>query len=995
MPAPFERLDPSRLPPVTGRPRLFTIPAGQSFVDTLADTLLDRAGADPLDLAATLILVPTRRAARSLREAFLRRSRGRAVLLPRLRPLGDADEEELTLAGREDTLDLPPAIEPLARKFLLARLVMGWWRARGEAADLGAAVAHAGELARLIDEMETEGADWAALDGVVPDALAGHWQATLDFLKIAARDYWPEIRDAHGAMDPASRRNQLLLLQAEQWRAAPPAHPVIVAGSTGSIPATAHLMSVVARLPRGAVILPGFDAAMSDDDWQKLDPGHPQWTMREVLERLRADRAEVGLWPGGGPVPAPGPRQALLAEALAPAVTTERWSATSRDLDLDAALAGVTRIDAADSPAEARAIALLMRGQLEQPGQTAMLVTPDRKLARRVAAELSRWSVEVDDSAGTALAASVPGAFLRLVLAMVAGGFAPLDLLACLKHPLAALGLPRGDMLRALRRLERRVLRGIRPAPGLASLRAIAREEEVPAGVLDLIDRLEDACAALARALAGGTGDLAGMVTAHITAAEQVAATDAAPGAEALWRGDAGEAAAGLVQDMLAAAATLGPVPARDYAGLFETLAGAVTVRPSHGLHPRLRILGPQEARLEAADLVILGGLNEGGWPAEPPADPWASRAMRRDLGLPPLEKRLGQAAHDFATLAAAPRVVLTRATKVDLSPTVPSRWLRRLEALVPRGLWQAGPAPGWALSLDPPEGAPWPEPAPRPPVEARPVTFSVSDIELLVRDPYALYAKRVLRLRPLDPIDAPPGAADRGNIIHDVLDSFLGGALRGPLPPDAVERLEAIGEAAFARYSDRPAVRSFWWPRFRAVARWFVAVEDQRRLMGIVTLAVETEGALSIVAGGREHRITARADRIDGRPDGYAVVIDYKTGTPPTKSQMQAGYRPQLPLEGAMIARGGFPAVAARPVGGIEVWQLKGGRPPGRIAAIADGDTDSLVEQALEGVARLLARYADRAQPYLATPNPKQAAYGDYDHLARVGEWGQGEGGA
>ena len=990
MPPSNERLNLKDLPPVTGRPRLFTIPAGQSFVDTLADTLLAKAGADPLELAATLILVPTRRAARSLREAFLRRSRGRAVLLPRLRPLGDADEEELTLAGREETIDLPPAIEPLTRKFLLSRLVLQWWQARGEAADLGAAVAHAGELARLIDEMETEGADWAALDTVVPDALAGHWQATLDFLKIAARDYWPEIRDAHGAMDPASRRNQLLLMQAEQWRRQPPAHPVIVAGSTGSIPATAHLMSVVARLPQGAVILPGFDAAMGDNDWAKLEPSHPQWTMREVLERLRAGRDDVGLWPDGGPVPPPTPRQALLAEAMAPAETTERWSATSRSLDLDAALAGVARIDAADSPAEARAIALLMREQLETAGRTAMLVTPDRNLARRVAAELSRWSVEVDDSAGTALAASVPGAFLRLVLAMVANGFAPLDLLACLKHPLAALGLPRGRMLRRLRLLEREVLRGIRPAPGLDSLRALAAK--LPADVAELIDRLERACLPLIAALEAGSGDLAGLVTAHVTAVEAIAETDLAPGAEPLWRGDAGEAAAGLIQDMLAAAATLGAIDAGDYPGLFETLAGQAVVRPSHGLHPRLRILGPQEARLETADLIILGGLNEGTWPQEPPADPWASRAMRRDLGLPPLEKRLGQAAHDFTSLAAAPRVVLTRAAKVDLSPTVQSRWLRRLEALVPPALWQAGPAPGWALSLDPGEGAPWPEPAPRPPVAARPLRFSVSDVELLVRDPYALYAKRVLRLSPLDPIDAPPGAADRGIIIHAVLDRFLREAMRGPLPADAVARLEEIGEEEFAAYNDRPAVRSFWWPRFRAVARWFVIQESQRRAQGIEPLAVETKGEMVIAAGGRDHVITARADRIDGRPDGYAIVIDYKTGTPPKKAQMEAGYRPQLPLEGAMIAKGGFKDVAARPIGAIEVWQLKGGQPAGQITAFGDSDAARLVDQAIGGVARLLARYADPRQPYLATPNPKQAAYGDYDHLARVGEWGQGD---
>ena len=993
MPTSDERIDLDRLPPVTGPARLFTLPPGTSFVDVLADSLLARAGRDPLELAATLILLPTRRAARSLREAFLRRAGGRAVLLPRMRPLGDADEEELALAGNEALLDLPPAIDPLTRKFLLARLVLGWWRARGESGDMGAALAHAGELARLIDEMETEGADWNALDTVVPDALAGHWQATLDFLKIAARDYWPRIRDAHGALDPAARRNHLLLMQAEEWRRKPPDHPVIVAGSTGSIPATARLMSVVARLPEGAVILPGIDLAMSDADWYRLDPGHPQWTLCELLQRMRCTRHDVTLWPGGGPVPVPDARQALLAEAMAPAETTERWSESRRTLDLEAALAGITRIEAADSPAEARAIALLMREQLETPAATAMLVTPDRNLARRVAAELSRWSVAVDDSAGSHLGASVPGAFLRLVLAMADADFAPLELLACLKHPFAALGLKRGTMLARLRRLERKVLRGVRPAPGLESLRVLAGDD---GDLADLVARLERATAALvARLAAAGEGGLADLVTDHIAAAEAIADSDADPGAEVLWRGDAGEAAAGLIEDMMAASATLGPMHARDYAGLFETLAMAVPVRPSFGIHPRLRILGPQEARLEGADLVILGGLNEGSWPAEPSPDPWASRRMRHDLGLPPLERRLGQAAHDFATLAAAPRVVLSRAAKVDLSPTVVSRWLRRLDALVEADRWDAGKALGWALSLDPAEGTPAAEPRPRPPVAARPATFSVSDVELLARDPYALYAKRILRLRALEPIDAAPGAADRGNIIHDVLDRFIAAHPHGPLPGDAVARLEALGREAFQPYDDRPAVRQFWWPRFRAIARWFVDEESRRRAAGTEPLAVECDGRMDISAGGRDHQVTARADRIDRDADGMASVIDYKTGKAPTKPQMLAGYRPQLPLEAAILSVGGFEGVAALPVGTIEVWQVKGGRPPGEVKTITQGaETERLISLALEGVANMLARYADPDQPYLATPNPRQAAYGDYDHLARVGEWADGEGG-
>lgn len=985
--------------PPLGRPRLYTIAPGDSFADALAGGLLARAAGDPLELAGSLILVPTRRAARGLAQAFLRQSGGRALLLPRFRPLGDADDEELALTGMPEALDLAPAMPPLERRFLLARLVLGWWQARGEAAHLGAALAHAGELARLIDEIATEGADWQALETLVPAALAGHWQETLSFLQIAGR-HWPAVRDAGGTTDPAVRRDALLRLQARQWQERPPAHPVLVAGSTGSIPATAELIAVVARLPQGAVILPGLDLAMADDGWAGLGPGHPQWAMRGLLEAIRASRDDVEPWPPGRPRRGPSPRQALLAEAMRPAETTDLWHRTRAALDLPAAFRGLSRIDAPDRPAEARAIALLLRGALETPARTAMLVTPDRALALRVSAELARWGIQVDDSAGVPLGTTVPGGFLRLVLAAAVEDLAPLALLALLKHPLAALGMARGDSLGRTRRLERLVLRGPRPQAGLAGLRqalaARARAADAAgrprdlAPLHDLVDRLARALAPLFAALAAPRVAFAALVEAHVAAAEALAATAEATGAAALWRGEAGEVAAGLIADLIAAGTALGAVAPADYPGLFDEVLQAVTVRPRFGSHPRLAILGPLEARLASADLVVLGSLNEGTWPAEPAADPWLSRAMRQALGLAPLERRLGQAAHDFATLAAAPCVVVTRAAKIDLAPTVPSRWLRRLDALAGADGWPLDPALARAAGLDPPVGTPTAEPAPVPPPAARPRLFSVTDVEALIRDPYGLYAKRILRLAPLDPIDQAPGAAERGTIIHHVLDRFLSTCRDGDLPDDALARLEALGREAFGALLDAPTVAAFWWPRFLQVAQWFVAVERQRR-SHCRPLALETKGTLVVPAPRGPVTVTARADRIDRRTDGTLVVIDYKTGQPPRAADMIAGYRPQLPLEAAMLAAGGFPDIGPGTVGGIEVWRLTGGAVAGEIKDFPRLDLASLIPATLDKVAALFARYDQAEQPYLASPNPAQAGYGDYDHLARRGEWGEG----
>lgn len=985
--------------PPTGRPRLFTIAPGESFANSLARGLLTAAGRDPLDLADGLVLVPTRRAARSLAQAFLRQSGGQALLLPRFRPLGDADDEELALAGVPEALDLAPDLPPLERRFLLARLILQWWRARGETAHLGAALAHARELARLIDEIVTAGADWRALDTLVPEALAGHWQETLTFLQIAGR-HWPVLREARGALDPAERRDALLRLQADHWRRQPPGHPVLVAGSTGSIPATAELMAVVARLPQGAVILPGLDLEMADEVWAGLPPSHPQWALRELLHTLRAGRDDVEPWPPGSfrsPVPA---RQALLAEAMRPAETTDRWHQTRAQLDLAGAFQGFTRIDAPDRPAEARAIALLLRGALEVPERTAMLVTPDRALGARVAAELARWGVAVDDSAGTPLGTTVPGGFLRLVLAAVADDLAPLPLLAVLKHPLAGLGLARGDCLARTRRLERLVLRGPRPRPGLGGLRQALTERAAAADAAgrprdlgplhDLLDRLERALAPLLAGLAAPALALGALAEAHVAAAEALAATPAAPGADALWRGEAGEAAAGLIAELLAAGGALEALAPADYPALFDEVVQGVTVRPRYGTHPRLAILGPLEARLVSADLVVLGSLNEGTWPAEPADDPWLSRAMRQALGLAPLERRLGQAAHDFVTLAAAPRVVVTRAAKIDLAPTVPSRWLRRLDALAGADGWPRDPALAQAAALDPPRGAPLAEPAPVPPLASRPRRFSVTEVETLIRDPYAVYARRILRLAPLDPLDQEPGAGDRGTIIHRVLDRFIAGCLAGPLPDDALARLEALGRESFGALIGYPTVAAFWWPRFLRVAAWFVAVEGERRGR-CRPVAVETRGRLALPAPLGPIELTARADRIDRRDDGRLVVIDYKTGQAPSAAAMVAGYRPQLPLEAVMLAAGGFPEAGPGPVGGIEVWRLTGGAVPGEISDFPKLDLDALIPATLAKVGALFARYDQADQPYLASPNPAQAGYGEYDHLARLGEWGEG----
>lgn len=990
-------------------PAVFTIPAGQSFVDVLVRGLLERYGGEAEGLAGATLLLPTRRAARALQAAFLRCSGGRPLLLPRMLPLGDLDPEELLFDGSAEGLStegaaaLPPAMTALQRQLLLAACIQTHSRALAADSGLAAidedqAIRLAAELARLLDQVETEGLDFAALAGLVPEDYAAHWQITLEFLSIVT-EQWPAIEQGLGAMGPAARRRRLAELQAEAWRRDPPAAPVIAAGSTGSIPATADLLAVVAGLPQGAVVLPGLDQESDAEIWAEIrrDPAHPQFGLAQLLNRLGLGREAVRPWHAAGPAEARDARARFADMALRPPGGTARWHEPLPLQEKDAfrnALAGVARIDCADPAEEALVIALILRRAVEEPGRTAALVTPDRDLARRVAVNLQRWQVAVDDSAGTALAATPPGVFLRLIAQAVAEGLAPVPLLAALKHPLAAGGLAPAAFRRRVRALEVAVLRGARPAPGLDGLHRALTASGADLEILDWFDGLAQRLNPLADIMARRQAALADLVTAHLTTAEALAESDTQAGAERLWAGDAGEAAA-LFADELQAAAAAAPAlkPPRYPAALAAMMAGRA-VRPRYGLHPRLSILGPLEARLQQADVLVLGGLNEGSWPAEVDAGPWLSRPMQTAFGLPAPERRIGLAAHDFYQGFCARRVYLTRAERVEGTPSVAARWLRRIDALG-TGLaldvdlrQEAARVIAWAKALDQPAKiARTAAPQPRPPLDARPRELSVTRIETWMRDPYALYAREILKLKPLDPLDADPGAAERGTLVHAALERFL---QRFPetLPEDAQDALLEIGDQVFQPIKAKPGAFAFWWPRFLRIAQWFVGAEAERRAL-VRSSFVETSGELTLQAPYKPFRLTAKADRIDVMGDGSLAIVDYKTGAPPSAKAVEAGFAPQLPLEAAIALQGGFPGLPDGPVGELAFWRLSGGTPPAEVVAASRTDPQILAQAALDGLAELVAAFDDPATPYACKPRPDLAPrYGDYDHLSRFAEW-------
>lgn len=970
---------------------ILTISIDRRFTDALARGILTEHGDDPLALADMLILLPTRRSVRALREAFLRASDGKPTLLPRLAPLGDLDESEWDLAvGDSSALALPPAIEPAERDALLTQLVAAFTDDQGHAIAQSAsqALKLARELGRLLDELAIEGVSFDRLEGLVEGNFASHWQRTLKFLAIVG-EAWPKVLAERGQIDAIDRRTRAIRAQAERWRVHPPTTPVIAAGSTGSQPATRELLIAIASLPQGAVVLPGLDREMDEASWRQLDQSHPQFGLRELLAALGCERGDVADWPGEGG----SPRRALIGELMRPAETSEDWSRPPLS-----SLDHITRADCATSHQEALAIALALRESLKDEGRTAALVTPDRALARRVAAELKRWNIDIDDSAGVPLSNTPPATLLRALVAAVDQGFAPVALLALLKHPLCTLGERRAPLLEAARQLDRKCLRGLKPVPGLSAIRARIKaasfDRQADQHALQgLIDRVDAATVDLAGLLERGAPPDA-LLDATVAAAEKFAS------AETLWSGDAGEALADALAHLRAAWAGKAMMAGREWPALLDAMLEPEIVRPSFGRHPRLAIWGPLEARLQRADLLVLGGLNEGTWPPAVETGPWINRPMRAELGLPQPERRIGLSAHDFAAALGAERVLLTRAEREGGAPTVPSRWLARLDALfgyepgsdaTPPEYIQRGRRSylDWSEALDRPDAyRPWLRPEPRPPLEARPTELTVSSIEQWRRDPYGLYARRILGLRMLDPLEATLGAADRGEALHRTLDEFLRDHPSGLLPAGAIASFEALGKRHLADLLAAPAERAFWWPRFQRLARWFVATENERRRMGARLLGNESDGTLTVGSTQRPVRIVARADRIDEVEPGAWEIIDYKTGRVPTKDELEALFAPQLLIEAAMAERGGFAKITgkARSVR-LSYWQANGLGDGGKVSEIAN--SDQLVPAMLALVERMADHFAKSDTPYAALPWPAYIPhFNDYAHLERIAEW-------
>jgi ATP-dependent helicase/nuclease subunit B len=982
------------------KPTVFSIPVHRAFADALASGIIAKYADGALGLAEGLILLPSNRARSAVQAAFVRAG-GAGLLMPRLAVIGDSDLDE-SVALALDPIDdepIPPAIEPLRRRLLLAELIERYTPA-GEPPITGAAAFQLADgLARVIDQLHYEEVRVADLVDLDLGAFAGHWQASLGRLRLLA-DHWPDVLAKTGAVDRAERRNRLLDRVTGGWRAAPPARFVVAAGITTAAPAIARLLRTVADMERGMVVLPGVDRVMAAGEWDALGPTspdpenparpletHPQYHLKLLLDRMGISRHEVMEWDGVSAFDGPDARTPFVSLLFAPADYTAQWQAAG---DLSADVAGISGAVFADDGQEAQGIALLMREAVDTPERTAALVTPDRMLAERVAAALARWGISVDDSAGQPLSRTPPGALL-LLLARLAADFDPVALISLLGHPLVRKGERRTLWLDQLRRLDLTLREpGLLPGWDGVSARIAGQAADPQARGHGRAAELQPWW----EEVSGALGAMLAPFSAPAPPATLLAALQA--GAEwltgdAVWAGPAGRMLAELF-DQWALARGDGPalVDPQDFPEMLGQLLGQTSVRPPYGGHPRLFIWGLLEARLQRADLMILGGLDEGRWPAATQPDPWLAPGIRRLLGLPAPERQQGMAAHDFASALGAREIVVTRAQRSGGDPAVASRFWLRLAALAGDLL---EPAPGGvpltrlAAGLDVPPGRAQPagRPAPQPPAEDRPRKISVTGVDRLARDPFAYYANQMLGLSALDPLSAAPDPRWRGTRVHKLFEDWVrGGATR--------EGFEAELSALDSDPALDAIARAFWFPRIEPALRWAASqvwdAEDRD------PIAVEAQG--EIVLDGIT--LYGKADRIDRDAGGALSIVDYKSGGAPSAKAAFDKLDNQLGLLGLIAQRGGMKDIAEAPVEALEYWSLRPDRRAGGVGKISNtyGSRSDLknagqaIDHAADALSGLAAHYLFGDAPF----GPGEgAAYGDYDQLMRRDEWfGRGE---
>ncbi len=985
----------------------YNIPFSQTFSEVLAANLLHSYKNDDFGLGLITLFLPTARACLAMRDAFLRNSEGSSVIMPKMIPLSEVDENTMLPFMDHTFAQIKPPISSLKRDIYLTRLIAQTTGIQGkqdkENISYDQAAYIAKSLAKLLDDSQHFGVNLEHIQSLARGEHAEHWQPILTFLDIIYQ-HWPKILDSLQVQDGAAYQDQILRLLSNLWEKQPPQSPIIAAGINRNIPAVHEFLNAIVHHAKGAIIFQGVEQITPeletyfhdhDHDWfsQAQAQSSPLWVTSSILKHLDVKPQNVqNLAINTAAKQSHINRAIFLADCLKPVSVFPDFDDFSTDL-----LDNFELIECENLIHEAQTIALIMRQQLEKSGKTAALVTPNRALAQHVTAQLKRWGLNIDDSAGTPLSQTPIGIYLKATAQLACSGIRPKDLMALLKHPFTKMGLPIQDFRSHVRKLDL-LLRSAGNIKGLDAIKqAILQNSHISSNLLNILNEFDVKITPLLQELSKAKASPQILLRKQIEFVQWAASDETSSGSDELWKQEAGHSAAELLSALLEELSIIEHIQPSRWTEFLNIFLQGQTVRPMKRAHPRLSIWGMVESRMMQADLVIIGSVNEGHWPQIPDAGPWLNRPMRSNIGLPSVEQEIGLNAADFLNLATTEHVIITRAI-TENAPMEKSRFLRRIEASLQKQkhlslIKENSPFLDWRAQLinkeQTPNLLPAQKPAPKPPFDVRPQQLSITDFGRLINDSYAIYGKKILNLKPLDDLEKDMDHKNFGTLAHEVLELYMhNNQVKGNIPQKT--DLSALQNLALEKLNEQNLPKPqhiFWQVRLNRLCQSFFAQELIARKKTQKSW-LEIEGAMQFQRPLSTFTLKGKADRIDLLSDGSLRIIDYKTGRLPAKSKVIQFEEPQLLLEAILARHHGFGELSGE-ASLLEYWHISGNLGAKSENIELQDKYADLIDDAYIKICKTIDDYNDTAKAYEPYSGGKILPYGsDYDHLSRFNEW-------
>jgi ATP-dependent helicase/nuclease subunit B len=939
--------------------------------------------------------MPNRRSANALRTVFLEEIESGSRILPSIEAIGDLDEKAIVLSGVDsDSLleylkSQKTSLEIGYRLLLLRETMLNYSHSSIEQA-----MGLSKELDVFLRDIENYEIDFSKLDNLVGEDLAIHWQQILDFLKNFGTR-WQDLLNKHNIASTYGNRVSSVRFYEKILKKVGLKNPLLMVGNFEPSESTLNLMKTLLKCDNAYLIFKGLENVMTAEECQSIDETHSHFLSEKTLEKLALDkRSMVNLRYPEYKTIGNDSLQSLYISMLPPELTY-RWQNNDKICELK----HIQYIECREIHDELNLIMVYLLDHIAKNGLKNIALVANQELSQRLELLLSYWNIPFNNNYGKKFILHGVVRYLMLIVEVYNENYRANKLLSLLKNNFTRFGYDREKLLKNIQLFEEYILHNGVNRNGMESYRVNLRSvenEQTREDLTEFFDRIESYFAILD----GKNLPLEKLVQNHLQLAEKLAGSVENDGADILWHSEeSGEKVRELFYgELLLQSKYFGNSNIADYEYILNFLISERSYSDDYSLYPAVNITSVQEAQLINYDLVIIANLNDGANPMNTPPDPWMSRKMRIDLGLPPRETEIGKSYFNLIQLVAQKKVLLTRSRNVDGTPSIKSRFLQRLETMLHcNGLGLAtneaivrGFQKYHSFEYNLENNIYKVRPQPKPPVNLRPRNLSATNIDLLNLNPYDIYVKKILALKKTNPLEKENIHARVGIILHSIFERYS----------RDYEKYRRSGSGALAllvkdtldhSFANDQLLTELYYDRVLETTRYFIELDERSRKENYsITLEDWNECDLG---AGKNFFLSARIDRME-KLNNSMRIIDYKTGTAPSKTDIICGWRLQLPVEALILSK-------SRPgidIESLQYWLVK--QKNCKVTEINDGEKmrgtnniiliRELVKKTEEFVMKLVDLFDNEFTGYTATN--RNSHYSDFNHLSRLEEWLYGE---